>query len=93
MPAELTTYLIGLIPSISVVIGMIPVVINAWRNVKKIIKRDVTLEEQIKIQNERINELLADNIATRKDNILLRRQNNKLMTKLTNVYHPEDNKE
>lgn len=93
MPAELTTYLIGLIPSAAVIIGMIPVAVKIYKTVKKILNRDKTLEEQVRIQNERINELLADNIATRKDNILLRRQNNKLMTRLTNVYHPEDSKE
>lgn len=93
MPAELTTYLIASVPTFGIIMGMIPVAVKIYRTVKKILNRDKTLEEQIRIQNERINELLADNIATRKDNILLRRQNNRLMTKLTNVYHPDDNKE
>lgn len=93
MPTELSTYLIGLVPSFGIIIGMIPVVIDIFKKTKRILNREKTLEEQVKIQNDKINELLEDNLSMRKENVLLRRQNNKLMTKLTNVYHPEDSKE
>lgn len=93
MPTELSTYLIGLVPSFGIIIGMIPVVIDILKKTKRILNREKTLEEQVKIQNDKINELLEDNLSMRKENVLLRRQNNKLMTKLTNVYHPEDSKE
>lgn len=90
MSEEMITYLIGLIPGISMIAAAIPVVIKTALNIRKISRRDSDLEVQVRKLNDKIQELLDDNAAVRKENYILRRQNAKIMTKLTGVYHPEE---
>lgn len=90
MTDEMITYLIGLVPSMSLVVTMIPVMIRFWSYARKIFKRDQSTEAQIKVLNEKLSELAEVNSQIKKENLYLRRQNNKIMSKLTNVYIPED---
>lgn len=90
MSNELTTYLIGLVPSITLFISMIPVGIKIYKWIKKIVSRDKELAEQVKEQNEIINKILADNSSLRKENLIQKRENRRLLSKITNVYIPED---
>lgn len=90
MSNELTTYLIGLVPSITLIISMIPVGIKIYKWIKKIVNRDKELAEQVKEQNEIINKVLADNSSLRKENLIQKRENRRLLSKITNVYIPED---
>lgn len=90
MSNELTTYLIGLVPSITLIISMIPVGIKIYKWIKKIVSRDKELAEQVKEQNEIINKILADNSSLRKENLIQKRENRRLLSKITNVYIPED---
>ena len=90
MSNELTTYLIGLVPSITLFISMIPVGIKIYKWIKKIVRRDKELATQVKEQNEIINKILADNSSLRKENLIQKRENRRLLSKITNVYIPED---
>lgn len=90
MSNELTTYLIGLVPSITLFISMIPVGIKIYKWIKKIVNRDKELATQVKEQNEIINKILADNSSLRKENLIQKRENRRLLSKITNVYIPED---
>lgn len=90
MNNEFITYILGLIPSITVVIGMIPAVIKIFVWIKKIVSKDKELATQVKEQNEIINKLLADNSSLRKENLIQKRENRRLLSKITNVYIPED---
>lgn len=90
MSNELTTYLIGLVPSITLIISMIPVGIKIYKWIKKIVSKDKELAEQVKEQNEIINKILADNSSLRKENLIQKRENRRLLSKITNVYIPED---
>lgn len=93
MSNELTTYLIGLVPSITLIISMIPVGIKIYKWIKKIVSRDKELATQVKEQNEIINKVLADNSSLRKENLIQKRENRRLLSKITNVYIPEDKEE
>jgi len=90
MSNELTTYLIGLVPSITLIISMIPVGIKIYKWIKKIVNRDKELATQVKEQNEIINKVLADNSSLRKELLIQKRENRRLLSKITNVYIPED---
>lgn len=90
MSNELTTYLIGLVPSITLFISMIPVGIKIYKWIKKIVSRDKELATQVKEQNEIINKVLADNSSLRKELLIQKRENRRLLSKITNVYIPED---
>lgn len=90
MSNEMTTFLIGLVPGITMIIGMIPVVLKIWSWIKKIANRDKDLAKQVYEQNEIINKLLADNSSLRKENLIQKRENRRLLSKITNVYIPED---
>lgn len=86
MPTELTTYLIALIPTGTAILGLVAAAIKIIVNIRKITKRDSELATMNKELVKKIDEILADNVALRKENLILRRQNNKVMSKLTNVY-------
>lgn len=90
MSNEMITYLIGLVPSITLFISMIPVGIKIYKWIKKIVSRDKELATQVKEQNEIINKILADNSSLRKENLIQKRENRRLLSKITNVYIPED---
>lgn len=90
MIEQLQTYLIGLIPGMTLVIGAIPVIVKIFLIVKKITKRDSDLAKEVKKITDKLDLALEDNAKLRKENLLLRRQNNKIMSKLTNVYIEED---
>lgn len=86
MPTELTTYLIALIPTITTILGLVAAAIKIYDKIKKITKRDSELAEMNKKLVKQIDEMLANDVALRKENLILRRQNNKIMSKLTHVY-------
>lgn len=90
MSNEMITYLIGLVPSITLFISMIPVGIKIYKWIKKIVSRDKELAEQVKEQNEIINKILTDNSSLRKENLIQKRENRRLLSKITNIYIPED---
>lgn len=92
MSEEMITYLIGLIPSISVVIGMVPVVFKVFSWVKRIVKRDNSTQDQVNQLMKKLDQIILDNQMIRKENLALRRQNNKLMAKITKV-ETEDKEE
>lgn len=92
MSEEMITYLIGLIPSLSVVIGMVPVVFKVFSWVKKIVKRDNSTQDQVNQLMKKLDQIILDNQMIRKENLALRRQNNKLMAKITKV-ETEDKEE
>lgn len=92
MSEEMITYLIGLIPSLSVVIGMVPVVFKVFSWVKKIVKRDNSTQDQVNQLIKKLDQIILDNQLIRKENLALRRQNNKLMAKITKV-ETEDKEE
>lgn len=92
MSEEMITYLIGLIPSLSVVIGMVPVVFKVFSWVKKIVKRDNSTQDQVNQLIKKLDQIILDNQMIRKENLALRRQNNKLMAKITKV-ETEDKEE
>lgn len=86
MIEQLQTYLIGLIPGLSLVIAAVPVIIKLFVNVKKVTNRDSDLAKEVKKLTDKLDLVLEDNAKIRKENLLLRRQNNKIMSKLTNIY-------
>lgn len=90
MNNEFITYLLGLIPSITVVIGMIPVVIKVFVWIKKIVSKDKEMAEQVQDLNEKLDKVLADNSSLRKELLIQKRENRRLLSKITNVYIPED---
>lgn len=90
MNSELTTYLLGLIPSMTVIIGLIPVVIKVFSWVKKIKNQDKDMATQVSALNERLDKVLADNSNLRKELLIQKRENRRLLSKITNVYIPED---
>lgn len=92
MSEEMITYLIGLIPSLSVVIGMVPVVFKVFSWVKRIVKRDNSTQDQVNQLIKKLDQIILDNQMIRKENLALRRQNNKLMAKITKV-ETEDKEE
>lgn len=92
MSEEMITYLIGLIPSLSVVIGMVPVVFKVFSWFKKIVKRDNSTQDQVNQLMKKLDQIILDNQMIRKENLALRRQNNKLMAKITKV-ETEDKEE
>lgn len=89
MTEEMITYLIGLVPSITMVLGMVPVVFKLFSWVRQIFKRDNNTQARVDTLVEKLDQVLADNAAIRKENLALRRQNNKLMTKLTGIYQED----
>lgn len=93
MNSELTTYLLGLIPSMTVIIGLIPVVIKVFSWVKKIKNQDKDMATQVSALNERLDKVLADNSNLRKELLIQKRENRRLLSKITNVYIPEDKEE
>ena len=93
MNSELTTYLLGLIPSMTVIIGLIPVVIKVFSWVKKIKNQDKDMATQVSALNERLDKVLADNSNLRKELLIQKRENRRLLSQITNVYIPEDKEE
>lgn len=89
MTEEMITYLIGIVPSITMVLGMVPVVFKLFSWVRQIFKRDNNTQARVDTLVEKLDQVLADNAAIRKENLALRRQNNKLMTKLTGIYQED----
>lgn len=90
MNNEFLTYILGLIPSITVVIGMIPVVIKTFVWIKKIVSKDKEMAKQVHDLNEKLDKVLADNSSLRKELLIQKRENRRLLSKITNVYIPED---
>lgn len=86
MIEQLQTYLIGLIPGLSLVVAAVPVIIKLFVNVRKVTNRDSDLAKEVKKLTDKLDLVLEDNAKIRKENLLLRRQNNKIMSKLTNIY-------
>lgn len=86
MAAEIQTYLIGLVPSITLIVGVLSVAIKLFTTVKKIVKRDNGTQNQVNEIINKLDKVLEENKAIRKENLALRRQNMKLMSKITNVY-------
>lgn len=86
MIEQLQTYLIGLIPGLSLVVAAVPCIIKLFINVKKVTNRDSDLAKEVKKLTDKLDLVLEDNAKIRKENLLLRRQNNKIMSKLTNIY-------
>ena len=86
MPTELTIYLLTLIPTATTILGLVAAAIKIFLYIKKLVKRDSDLAKMNKELVKKIDEVLADDMAIRKENLILRRQNNKIMSKLTNVY-------
>lgn len=93
MNNEFITYILGLIPSITVIIGMIPVVIKVFVWIKKIVSKDKEMAEQVHDLNEKLDKVLADNSSLRKENLIQKRENRRLLSKITNMYIPEDKEE
>ena len=75
MIEQLQTYLIGLIPGLTLVIAAVPVIIKLFVKVKKVIKRDSDLAKEVKKLTDKLDLALEDNAKIRKENLLLRRQN------------------
>ena len=89
MTEEMITYLIGIVPGITMILGMVPVVFKLFSWVRQIFKRDNNTQARVDTLVEKLDQVLADNAAIRKENLALRRQNNKLMTKLTGIYQED----
>ena len=89
MTEEMITYLIGIVPGITMILGMVPVVFKLFSWVRQIFKRDNNTQARVDTLVKKLDQVLADNAAIRKENLALRRQNNKLMTKLTGIYQED----
>lgn len=92
MSAEIQAYIIGIVPSITVLVGVLSVAIKLFSTVRNIVKRDNGTKDQVSKICEKLDTVIEENKAIRKENLALRRQNAKLMAKLNNM-HYEDKEE
>lgn len=93
MATELQTYLIGLIPGMTLIATAIPIVIQCFSWIRKITRQDKDLANQVAILNDRLDSVLADNSALRKELLIQKRENRRIMSKVQQVYIPEEKEE